>query len=166
MPRSVTWMAVAGAAALLTVSPQATPIRRRPKSKAKTTRARASGMSGGEADARAVYAKQLPGRLPAILERQFEHDALVDRQAQAGAVEHFALQLSGIPAGVAQRHEGAFRTLAARDRRQHVTRGGDLHVVGDAVGRIPGTARPVQHETAVGVYRSATQHRLLADADV
>src|ERR1700688_3079917 len=165
MPRSVTWTALRGAAALLMVSPQATPMRRRPKSKARTTRPRASGMSGGETDPRAVHAQQLPGCLPAIFERQFEHDALVDRQAQPRVFEHFALELSGVPAGVAQRYEGAMRALAARNRRQHVARSGDLNVIGDAVSRIPETARPVQYEAAVGVHRAATQDRLLADTD-
>src|ERR1700689_4852981 len=153
-PRSVTRTVLLGAAVLLTVSPEATPIRRRPKSKARTPRATPSGMTCGETDARTVHAQQAPGRLPAIFERQLKHDALVDRQAEPGVVEHFTLQLAGIPAGIAERHERPVRAFAARNRRQHVTRSGDLHVVGDAMGGIPGTARPVQHETEIGMHRA------------
>jgi hypothetical protein len=58
------------------------------------------------------------------------------------------------------------RAFAARDRRQHVARGRDLDVVGDAVGGIPRAAGAVQHEAAVGMHRTAAQYRLLADADV
>src|ERR1019366_3927097 len=70
-------------------------------------------MARDEADAGAVDAQQLPGRLPAILERQVEYDALVHRQAQPGVVEHLALELSGFPAGIAEGDEGVLRPRAA-----------------------------------------------------
>ncbi len=39
-------------------------------------------------------------------------------------------------------------------------------MIGDAVRGIPLATRPVQHEAAVGMHRSAPQHRLFADADI
>src|ERR1700761_3331972 len=98
------------------VSPAATPIRRSPKSKARMTRACASGMTGDEADPRAVDAQQLPRGLPAVFERQFEDNAIVDRQADPGVVEHLLLELSGIPGCIAERHERVHRPIATGDR--------------------------------------------------
>src|ERR1700729_1883936 len=122
MPVVGTDTALWGAARRLTVSPEAIPMRRRPKSKARMTWAGALGMTCYEAHAGAVHSQQLPGRLPAILERQAEDDVLVHRQAQPGVIEHFALELTGFPARITERHEGILRTCAAGDGREHVAR--------------------------------------------
>jgi len=49
-----------------------------------------------------------------------KNDALIHRQAQPGVIEHFALELTGFPAGIAERHEGVQGTCAAGDGREHV----------------------------------------------
>src|ERR1700761_4246617 len=122
------------------VSPAATPIRRSPKSKARMTRACASGMTGDEADPRAVDAQQLPRGLPAIFEWQFKHNAGVDRQADPGVIEHLLLELARVPGGISQGNERIGRTVAAGDRRQHVARGRHLYVVGNLVRGVTGAA--------------------------
>src|SRR5271155_2479640 len=102
------------------------PMRRRPKSKARTTWAGASGMTREQADAGAVDAEQLPGRLPALLKGQIEDDAIIHRQAQPGVIEHLTLELAGFPAGITERNESVLGSFAARNRGQHVARGRHL----------------------------------------
>jgi len=82
------------------------------------------------------------------------------------AIENLALELPGLPARVAQSDKGILGTCAARHRRQHVARGGHLNMIGNLVGRIPLTARTMQHKAAVGVDRSALQHRQAADGGI
>src|SRR5260370_29457877 len=87
----------------LTLSPQATPILRRPKSKARTIFGREiSGISANGADSRQFHAQKSSGGMPAGFERQFENQTQVKRRAQQRARPHIFLQQSAFTASVTQ----------------------------------------------------------------
>ena len=72
---------------------------------------------------RQVHTQQLPCRLPTVFKRQFKHDAVIDRQAQPGIVQHFLFELPSVPVCVAERDERIIRPLATGNRRQDISRG-------------------------------------------
>src|ERR1700690_564199 len=90
-----------GEAARLRLSPQATPMRRRPKSKASTScglvrPGLASGISTDRADARDLDAEQPCSGLPAGLERQIEDDAGFHGRIEPGVGANLVLELPSI----------------------------------------------------------------------
>src|ERR1700723_394150 len=142
----------------LKVSPQATPILRRPKSKARTIFGRDdSGISAGGADSGQFHAQQAAGRVPARFERQVENQALIHRGAEPGIGANLLLQLAAVPAGIAQGDDGLGRTLAARHGGQNIARGRHMQRIGNLERRIPFTVRAVYHEAAIGLHGAPSQ---------
>src|SRR5258708_5337246 len=125
-PLCRTAMAGRGAAVQVSVSPAASPIRLRPKSKARTVwtggvgGSAPSSMPGHETQAINVDSHQPPRAEPPFFERQLEHDARVDRHRQPGVFAHLALELSGLPTRIPEGDERIHATLAAPHRGQHV----------------------------------------------
>src|SRR5580704_19752684 len=79
----------------LTVSPQATPILRRPKSKARTTFGREdSGISADGADSGQFHAQETPSGEPARFKRQFKDQSQIHRRAQPGVRPDLLFQLA------------------------------------------------------------------------
>src|SRR5579862_1731099 len=152
-----------GAGLAVTVSAAAMPMRRKPKSKATRVCGRASGIARDGAQLLHIDAEQLPRSLPALRERELKHQTLIGRHWQPCVLADLALELTRIPACIAERDERVRGTLAARHRREHVARGRDLNELGDGVGGIPIAPRAMQHEAAVRLHWSAPQNRLLTD---
>src|SRR5437016_1081681 len=120
-------------------------------------------MTGHGTELLDVDPQKAPRSRPALLERQLEHHARVDRHGEPGVLAHLALELPRFPTRVAESVECIRGTLAARHGREHVTGGRDLDRVGNLVSVVPLPARTMQHEAAVGMHGSATQHRLRGD---
>src|SRR5580704_12872537 len=111
----------------LRVSRQATPILRRPKSKAKTSFGRSdSGIAADGADSGQFHAQETPSGEPARFKRQFKDQSQIHRRAQPGVRPDLLFQLAAIPAGVSQGDNGLSGPLTARHGRQDVARGGDV----------------------------------------
>src|SRR5215472_18090278 len=106
-------------------------------------------MAGLGAEAVDVDAQQAPGTRPALLERQLEYDARIDRHRGPGVLHHLALELARFPAGVAERDERIRWSLAARHRGEHIARGRDLNGVRNTMGVVPLAAGTMQHEAAI-----------------
>src|SRR6202789_1296279 len=150
---AATGTASRGAAERLTVSPQATPIRRRPKSNASTicgaagpgtmgpgiggTGVAGSGIASDRADARQLHPKEASGGLPAGLERQFEYQIGVHRSAQPCVCPDLIFQLAAVPARISQGHDGFLRTLAAGHGGQYVPRSRYMDDIGHFERRVP-----------------------------
>src|ERR1700683_3914763 len=116
----------------LRVSPQATPILRRPKSKARTIFGRDdSGISADGAGSGQSHAQETPGGMPARLKRQFENQSQIHRRAQPCVRPNLFLQLAPIPACIPQGDDGLIGTLPASHGRQDVSRGGDVQRIGN-----------------------------------
>src|ERR1700690_248366 len=82
----------------LSVSPQATPILRRPKSKARTIFGRGdSGISADGADSQQSPPQQAAGRMPARFERQIENQSQIHRGAEPGIGANLLFQLAAVP---------------------------------------------------------------------
>src|SRR6202044_1671874 len=98
-PRDPQASARACEALRLTVSPQATPMRRCPKSNARTicgacSRADgASGITADRADEREIDAQYPPGPGPARFERHVEDEARIHRGAEPGVRPDLVLEL-------------------------------------------------------------------------
>src|ERR1700679_3223488 len=179
---AATGTASRGAAERLTVSPQATPIRRRPKSNASTIRGAppagfagvagsgttgpgigsagiaGSGIAPDRADARQLHPKEASGGLPAGLERQFEYQAGVHRRAQPCVCPDLIFQLAAVPARISQCDDGFLRTLAAGHGGQYVPRSRYMDDIGHFERRVPFAAGAVHHETTIGLHGAATQY--------
>ena len=106
--------------------------------------------------------------MPSSDERRFEtffggdveDDARIGFDRQPAVLRDFFFELARAPAGVAEREQEAFRTLAARDGFEHVFRGGHFETARHAHGRRVRVAafRIVQHEAALGLHRAAEIH--------
>src|ERR1700722_5450850 len=169
---AATGTASSGVAERLTVSPQATPIRRRPKSNASTTCGApgttgtgiggtgiaGSGVAPDRADARQLHPEEASRGLPAGLERQFEYQVGVHRRAQPCVSADFIFQLAAVPARISQCDDGFFRTLAAGHGGQYVPRCRYVDDVGHFERRVPFAAGAVHHETTIGLHRAAAQY--------
>src|SRR5258707_929933 len=143
----------------LTLSPQATPILRRPKSKARTIFGREiSGISANGADSRQFHAQKSSGGMPAGFERQFENQTQVNRRAQPGVRPNLFLQLAAVPAGVPQGDNGLLGPLAAGHGRQDIPRRSHVQRIGDLERRIPFAECTMHDEAAIGLHRSAAQY--------
>src|SRR2546421_5007213 len=105
-------------------SPTATPMRLRPKSKARTVREARSGMSRFVLEPREVDAKELHRLVEALLCRDVEQDRVLGFHREPGVLRQLLLELAGGPAGIAERHQHALRAFAATDRFEDVFRGG------------------------------------------
>src|SRR5262249_13712523 len=128
-PLCETASAAIGAALRVSVSPPASPIRLSPKSKARTVcgcLSVASGMPGHEAQPLDVDSQQPPGAEPAVLKRQLEDDARIDRHGQPRVVADLAFELTGFPSGIAERDECVQRAFTPGHCCQHIARGSDL----------------------------------------
>src|SRR5882672_2814663 len=124
-PAAETLAAGRGPAVAVTVSPQAMPMRFFPKSKARMVWT-ASGMPGSAAHHVFVDAQEAPRGAPAIFVRQVEHHAGVDGHRHPRVLLDLALELPGLPAGIAERDECAIGAFTARDGSEHVARCGHL----------------------------------------
>src|SRR4051812_39374108 len=103
-------------------SPTATPIRFTPKSKARTVRARPSGMSRRVLQPRVIEAEQLhcPGQ--ALFGRNVEEDGVFRFDGQPGVLRQLLLELSRRPAGIAERNQHALGAFAASDGFEDILR--------------------------------------------
>src|SRR2546421_3922852 len=106
-------------------SPTATPMRLRPKSKARTVRAVRSGMSRCVLEPRIVEAEQLHRLAEALLRRDVEQDRVFRFDGEPGVLRELLLELPGRPAGIAEGHQHALGAFAAADRFKDVLRGGE-----------------------------------------
>src|SRR5208282_3336844 len=120
----------------LTVSPQAMPMRRRPKSNARTIRGAplaglsgiadpgdaGSGIAADRADTRQLHSQEATRGVPARFERQVENQTGVDRGVEPCVRPDLILELSAVPAGIPQGDDGFRRTLAAGHRGQNIAR--------------------------------------------
>src|SRR5712671_6230803 len=136
-------------------SPTATPMRLRPKSKARTVRAARSGMSCFIVQARVVDAEQLHRLRKALFGRDVEQDRVLRLDREPGVLRQLLLELAGGPAGIAERYQHALRAFAAADRFENVLRGGEADRFAHAQRRLPVARRLVQHEAAIGLHRPA-----------
>src|SRR5712672_244688 len=151
-------------------SPTATPMRFRPKSKARTVctacpavRAPRSGMSRFVLQRREVEAEELHRRRQAFLGGRFEDDRVVRFDGEPGVLRDLVLQLTGGPPGVAQRDQHPLRALAASDRLENVLGGREPDRFADAQGRLPAAGGRVQDEAAIGLHRSAEVDRRVGE---
>src|SRR5438874_10995837 len=83
-------------------SPTATPIRFKPKSKARTVRAERSGMSCFILQARVVDAEQLHRLGEALFGRDVEEDRIARFDRQPGVLRELLLELARRPARIAE----------------------------------------------------------------
>src|SRR4051812_22855598 len=113
-------MAGSGCAVPSSGSPTATPMRLRPKSKARTVRAERSGMSCFVLETCVVDAEQLHRLWQALFGRGVEKDGVLRLNREPGVLRKLLLELAGRPAGIAQRHQHALRAIAAPDRLEDV----------------------------------------------
>src|SRR5688500_14582761 len=97
------WMLRSGCAVPSSGSPTATPMRLRPKSKARTVVAARSGMSRFVLQPPEVDAEKLHRRRQPLLGRRLEDDAVGRLHREPGVLRELVLELPGRPAGVAQR---------------------------------------------------------------
>src|SRR5882672_8037792 len=100
-----------GLALRVSVSPAATPMRRRPKSNPSARDAGAavaapSRMTGSRTQPVEFDSKEPPGGVPTVLERHAEDDGVARRHVEPGVGADFFLELAGLPARVAERDEG------------------------------------------------------------
>src|SRR4051812_46131292 len=152
-------IAASGCAVPSSGSPTATPIRFKPKSKARTVRARPSGMSCRVLQPRVVEAEQFHRLRQALLGRNVEEDRVFRLDGEPGVLRKLLLELSRRPAGVAERHQHALGTFAAADGFQDVLRRGEADRLAHRKRRLPIADRLVQHEAAVGLHRAAEVDR-------
>src|SRR5690606_25882862 len=129
--------------------PTATPMRRAPTSKPSTVPSRrmpgtvrapgapGSGMAGVIGHARHVHADPASGTLPARLQRQPEQQFGIGGRGEPAVLAQLVLELAGAPAGAAQRDHRRARALAARQRLEHVARGGHVEAVADRQAGVP-----------------------------
>src|SRR5258708_11689418 len=106
-------------------SPTATPMRFRPKSKAKTVRAARSGMSCLILQARLVDAEQLHRLRQALFGRGVEEDRVLRLDREPGVLRQLLLELAGRPAGIPERPQHGLRDFARADRLANVLRGAE-----------------------------------------
>src|SRR2546421_7802056 len=106
-------------------SPTATPMRFNPKSKARTVRPRASGMSCFVLQPREIEAEELHRLGQALFGRNVEEDRVLRFDRQPRVLRELLLELPRRPAGIAERHQHARGTFAAADRFEDVFRGGE-----------------------------------------
>src|SRR5713226_445643 len=106
-------------------SPTATPMRFKPKSKARTVRAARSGMSRFVLQPRVIEAEELHRRRQPLLGGRVEDDAVARLDGEPGILRQLVLELPAGPSGVAQGDQHLLRTLAAPDRLEDVLRGGE-----------------------------------------
>src|SRR4051812_24012781 len=139
-------------------SPTATPIRFRPKSKARTVRA-PSGMSCFVLQPGVIHAEQLHRLRQPFFGRNVEEDRVLRFDRQPCVLRQLLLDLAGRPAGIAQRDEHALRAFAAPDGLEDVLRSCEADRLADAERRLPVAGRLVQHEAAIGLYRTAEVDR-------
>ena len=118
---------------------------------------------GGHRQEGGIDAQQGEGARQALLDRRAEDQLGIGRQAEPGIAGHLVLELARAPAGVAQGHQQLARTLAPRHRLEDVARGGEAHAVGHRHGGVPVAQGLMQHETAVGLDRTAEEHRAGAE---
>src|SRR5258708_22021582 len=105
-----------GCAVPLSRSPTATPMRFRPKSKARTVRAARSGMSCFILQARLVDAQQLHRLAKALFGPDVEEDRVLRLDRYPRVLLQLLPELARRPAGIAERHPHARRAVAAADR--------------------------------------------------
>src|SRR5258708_37802478 len=103
-------------------SPTATPIRLRPKSKARMVPR--SGMSRFVLQLRKVDAEELHRRRQALFGGRVENDAVARLDREPGVLRQLVLELSRRPSAAAQRHQEPCRALAAPHRLEDVLGGG------------------------------------------
>src|SRR5260221_2959585 len=103
-------------------SPTATPMRLRPKSKARTVRAARSGMSCFIVQARVGDAEQLHRLCKALFCRDVEQDRVLRLDREPGVLRQLLLELAGRPAAKAERDQHALLAFPTRDRIEHVPR--------------------------------------------
>src|SRR5688572_671486 len=87
-------MAGNGCALRSSGSPTATPIRLRPKSKARMVRARGSGMSRFVLQPREIQAEEFHRRRQALFSRRFEDDAVARFHREPGILRQLVLERS------------------------------------------------------------------------
>src|SRR5207245_10272473 len=148
-------IAGSGGAVASSGSPTATPMRFRPKSKARTVRAARSGMSRFVLQPRVVEAEELHRRRQAFFGRRVEDDGVACFHGGPRVLRQLVLELAGRPAGVAEGHQHALGTFAAAYRLEDVLGRGEADHVAHAQCRLPVARRLVQHEAAIGLHRAA-----------
>src|SRR5690242_3225345 len=94
-------------------SPTATPMRFKPKSKARTVRPRPSGMSRFVLQPREIDAEQLHRLRQTLFGRNVEEDCVLRFDGEPGVLRELLLQLAGRPPGIAERHQHALGAFAA-----------------------------------------------------
>ena len=159
-----------GCASACVVSPTATPMRRVPKSNASMVPARqqaaarsppSSRVPDGVGQPRKIDSEQLHRRR----QRAFRPAGRTSRRARASTVSQAfcAISCSSWPAdqpAVAQRYQhiraGRRRDPTASRMSFDVVK---AQVVADRQRRLPAAERPVQHEPAVDLHRTAVMHR-------
>src|SRR5665811_2038551 len=93
--------------------PTATPMRLAPTSNPSavamvTIRSGASGIAGEPGQ---IHAEFRGGRLPALLQRRFEHHHRVSRHGQPSIVGEFLFELAGVPTRIAEHHQESPRAV-------------------------------------------------------
>src|SRR6056297_690315 len=110
----------------------------------------AGGLQGIDLDTEA-----LDGFGPALIDWQIEQDVSLGHHVQPGVVAHFVLQLSGIPARIAQRHEKLLRPVPFSDGFENIARGRHRDARPDPHAGFPDRWPGMQHEAALGMHGTA-----------
>src|SRR5512135_82327 len=172
-------MGCSGCAVRSRASPTATPVRRSPKSNARTVESlseaemrdwggrvapawpdmRRSGMTRFVLQAGKIDAQQLHRRRQPLLDRRIEDDRVLGLDREPRVLRQLVLELARRPAGVAERHQDLGRAFAAADGLENVLGGGQPDRLTHPERGLPLAGRRVQHEPAVGLHGSAEKNR-------
>src|SRR5450830_886196 len=153
-------MMVKGWACLIRVLPIATPMRFKPKSKARSVSTEScSGPAEIAAEHDRVDAQQGQRCSEALLHRQVEDDGWIGFDGQPAVAAEFFFQLTGAPARTTQADQHLLRPVAVSDCFQHVFGGSQGNAVGHLQSRRELTHRCMQHKTTLDLHRTAEHHR-------
>src|SRR5450830_1627404 len=128
-------MMVSGCACLIRVLPMATPMRFKPKSKARSVSTTISGATEVAAKHDRIDAQQGQRSGKALFHRQVKNDGGIslDREPAIGC--QLAFELTGAPAGTAQTNEHLWRTVTIGNGFQNIFRGRQRNTFSDLQGR-------------------------------
>src|SRR5450830_304153 len=153
-------MMVSGWACLIRVLPIATPMRFKPKSKARSVSTNAgSGATEIAAEHDRVDAQQGQCGGEALLHRQIENDGRIGLDRQPAIAAQLFFQLAGAPARTTEADQHLLRAVAMGDGFEHIFGSGQRNALGHLQCRRKLVHRGMQHETALHLHRPAKHHR-------